>query len=465
MRPDRATLATWKQRLALFIGQARRLHDYSLFTALALFGFLRLYGGHPVLLPWLLGLIGWNALRLFTAKAWQRRPGRLSPCAWYRLFLAEVFVSGLLWGAIGLYPVTRLPDAMQALPPIALSVTLIAALPGYIPVARLYAGFVAGVTISYGLGIALAQPERFGSALVILVLAAFLLPLAWRFQRDQIRALLARRRERRLLERMRQSNARLREKQALLDREEEVAQHVFRQLTQGNATLEHCATWIRPMGAFSGDLIQMTNGPSGDDYILLGDFTGHGLPAAMGAVPASSVFLAMARKGLPLARIAAELNRKLHELLPTGYFCCAVLIQVSADRRHACIYNAGLPAVLITRRDGRLKHRIDSEQLPLGVIADGHSPDVRPGVMVALEPGDCLYAYSDGLTEAKAPDGGMWGQAPLERLIETPLDEEEGRLGRLREQLLAFIGSAPSSDDIAVVEYRVRRSARNADAA
>ena len=85
------------------------------------------------------------------------------------------------------------------------------------------------------------------------------------------------------------------------------------------------------MGSLSGDLTQTGRGPDGQIYVLLADFTGHGLPAALGALPASSVFLAMAHKGLSVEGIAAELNRKLYQLLPIGYFCCAVVVELAAE--------------------------------------------------------------------------------------------------------------------------------------
>ncbi len=464
MRRDRLALATWRQRLKLLYEQAQMPLYNAMFAALALFIALRLLGDHPLLLPWLLALFAWTGLRMLTLGSWRANPRRLSPPGWYRLMLLEVAISGAIWGMIGCYPLASLPTDLQALPSIALAVVMVAAMPSYVPMASCYAAFVVSLVVSYGASVMLVQPHHFGAVLVLVLLSPVMLILARRFQHQQILALRAKRREHLLLERMRQANRKLRQKQNQLDREEAIARHVFAQLTRGNELLSHCATWTRPMGAFSGDLIQMAHAPNGDDYILLGDFTGHGLPAAMGAVPASAVFRAMAGKGLPLPRIAAELNRKLYELLPTGYFCCAVLIQISADRGHACIHNAGLPPVLVASRDGRLKRRIESAHLPLGVVAD-NGADGAIATRVSLDPGDCVYAYSDGLTEAESPNGAMWGQAPLERLLETPLGKESGRLEVLREQVLGFIGAAPPSDDIAVVEYRVLNGARNADAA
>ena len=71
---------------------------------------------------------------------------------------------------------------------------------------------------------------------------------------------------------------------------------------------------------FNGDLLLATRTPSGSMYVMLGDFTGHGLPAAIGAIPVAEVFYGMANKGFSIAAIVAETNRKLRAILPTEVF-------------------------------------------------------------------------------------------------------------------------------------------------
>ncbi len=472
MSTHRLTLATWKQRLDLVYAQAMAPLLHSLLAMLLLYATLRFFGHHPLLDLWLgLSLLS-IGLRFLFLRAHRLRRARLSYRGWYRLLLLGTGLGGVAWGCVGLYPLDALPAPLRSLPFITVSLVMVAALPSYIPMASAYASFAVGLSLSFTLTTWFSHSANQAALLVLAVLLPVLLSMARRFERHFTESLALQRRERHLLERMRANNARLsalnevlNQKQDQLDREEAIAQHVFCQLTGDNQSLEHCRSWTRPMGSFSGDLIQMASAPNGDDYILLGDFTGHGLPAAMGAVPASSVFLAMAGKGLPLASIAAELNRKLHSLLPTGYFCCAVLLRISADRRHAHIHNAGLPPVLVATREGVLKHSVESEFLPLGVVAEEPSGKDGETLCVTLAPGDCVYAYSDGLTEAEESGGAMWGQQRMESLIQSPLTKDTGRLEQLRTQVLQFIGEAPPSDDIAVVEYCVARVARRADAA
>lgn len=197
--------------------------------------------------------------------------------------------------------------------------------------------------------------------------------------------------------------------------------------------------------------------------MFLGDFTGHGLPAALGALPASSVFLAMAGKGLSVDVIARELNNKLRQLLPVGYFCCAVLVELSADRRNLHVWNGGLPPVLIKRRGQPGYEKIASHSLPLGVV--GNDEFEAAAQRRHLHPGDLLYAYTDGLTEAENFDGEMWGTARLETFLQRR-DLPTPRLPSLIDAVLEHVNLAPPSDDISVVEIEATPiAASRADAA
>ncbi|NOQ93523.1 MAG: SpoIIE family protein phosphatase [Methylophaga sp.] len=251
---------------------------------------------------------------------------------------------------------------------------------------------------------------------------------------------------------LKQAMDELKSKQAQLEDEEQIAKHVFANIiSTNNETLEELASWCVPMGIFSGDMILSSSLPSGGLRVVLCDFTGHGLPAALGAVPVSSIFRAMADKGLPLDILMGELNKKLKELLPTGIFCCIAGIDIDAARTHAHIWNAGLPDVIIVSDNGDIKQRVKSDHLPLGVVdydhKEIHCVDVR------LEIGDMIYAYSDGLTEAENEAGDMFGQDRFEQLLneESNLD---GRLVGIRNKISSYMGKAAATDDISLVEIK-----------
>ena len=253
-------------------------------------------------------------------------------------------------------------------------------------------------------------------------------------------------------EKLKQTMLDLTTKQQMLEEEEKIARHVFENITAtNNDSLPELSSWSEPMGSFSGDLILSTALPTGGIRILLCDFTGHGLPAALGAVPVSVTHSAMAKKSLPLDILMDELNNKLRALLPTGIFCCIAGIDIDATRTHAHIWNAGLPEVLIVSKEGKVKQRIVSNHLPLGVVeydrSEMQSDDVH------LDTGDMIYALSDGLTEAESESGDMFGQERFEKLLLTETDAD-GRLMMIRNEVEKFMGNAAPTDDISLIEVK-----------
>ena len=251
---------------------------------------------------------------------------------------------------------------------------------------------------------------------------------------------------------LQQTMAELGAKQELLENEEKIARHVFENITaSNNDSLPEISSWCEPMGTFSGDLMLSTLLPSGALRVILCDFTGHGLPAALGAVPVSSIHSAMAQKGLPLEILMEELNSKLKELLPTGIFCCIAGIDIDATRTFARIWNAGLPDVMLVGQSGEIKQKIKSIHLPLGVANyqqdEMHCEDIR------LETGDAIYIYSDGITEAENQAGDMLGQANFEQILATEIDEN-GRLMDIRSTVNRFMDGTALTDDLSLIEVK-----------
>jgi|GEM_PF-2190371 len=244
----------------------------------------------------------------------------------------------------------------------------------------------------------------------------------------------------------------LRAKQAQLEEEERIAKHVFENITVSNSDkLPELSSWIVPMGSFSGDMILSAVLPSGVKRVILCDFTGHGLSAALGAIPVSSVHKALAQKDLPLEVLMEELNNKLNALLPTGIFCCIAGVDINASRTHAHVWNAGLPEVLLVSKAGEIKQRIKSDHLPLGVVT--YKSSEIQCVDVPLQRGDSLYVYSDGLTDARNFIGEMFGQQRFEQLLMVATENGE-RLNDIRNTLERYINKMPANDDLSILQIK-----------
>ncbi len=208
---------------------------------------------------------------------------------------------------------------------------------------------------------------------------------------------------------------------------------------------------ISPLSLFNGDALLAAHNPSGTLFVLLGDFTGHGLAAAIGAIPLADVFYGMTAKGFSLSEVVRECNRKLNSVLPPGYFCCAAVLAVDFKRHSVEYWNGALPSVYLRRHEDDEVVPLASANLPLGILANERFCD---NTMVhEIEHGDRLLMATDGLIEARNVYGDMFGAERLMELVaRTPVDR---LFQRIHDDVQQFTADTEGDDDLAMVEIAV----------
>ncbi|MBV4480862.1 fused response regulator/phosphatase [Pseudomonas khavaziana] len=202
-----------------------------------------------------------------------------------------------------------------------------------------------------------------------------------------------------------------------------------------------------PYALFNGDLLLAAYTPSGDMHVLLGDFTGHGLPAAIGAMPLAEVFYGMTAKGYGLTQTLREMNAKLKRILPVDMFCCATLLCLSAQRRAVEVWNGGMPEGYVHEVATGRRTPLISRHLPLGVLSAEAFDDSTEVWPMAL--GDRVFLLSDGVLDTADANDQLFGAARLQQVFAA--NREPDRLFEDIEQALAaFRGQA--RDDVSMVE-------------
>lgn len=208
--------------------------------------------------------------------------------------------------------------------------------------------------------------------------------------------------------------------------------------------------WTITAGHFCGDLMIHEHTPDGRLNIMLGDFTGHGLAAAVGALPASDVFFAMSRKGLPLGQIAAEINRKLHQQLPTGHFCAATLLSLDIVNQQIEAWVGGQPPLLLIDQQ-QVSAQIASQHFPLGILVDSRFDAATETVSLAAF--SHLLLYSDGLIEARNAAGEMFGEIRLAQSLNSQGDRARkfSLMQNIKRRLISFLDGLEPHDDVSVL--------------
>lgn len=236
-----------------------------------------------------------------------------------------------------------------------------------------------------------------------------------------------------------------------MKREESIAEVIFsRAVTALNIKPEGLNILSRPASTFSGDMVLSAYSPGGDLHVLLGDFTGHGLSAAIGALPTAEVFRTMVTKGFNSDSIISAINSKLYSMLPADIFMAASYLQIANDQSHIMVYNCGVPDILIFNKSvSRINHKISSAFFPLGINAIFPSHDVSQ--RLELKNGDKLYMYSDGVIENRNIQNEEFGQLRLENLINNH-GKESNSYADIITDIENFSNHERQHDDITLLE-------------
>ncbi|WP_392886460.1 SpoIIE family protein phosphatase [Pseudomonas migulae] len=230
--------------------------------------------------------------------------------------------------------------------------------------------------------------------------------------------------------------------------EQRVAKAVFDKVAHSGCLSAPNIRYLQsPYALFNGDLLLAAFTPAGDMHVLLGDFTGHGLPAAVGAMPLAEVFYGMTAKGYGLSETLREMNAKLKRILPVDMFCCATLLCLSFQRRSVEVWNGGMPDGYLHSLASGERTPLKARHLPLGVLSPQTFDDRTEVFPMAV--GDRVFLLSDGVIDTCDAHDQLFGVERLQQVFAA--NREPDQLFEDIEQALRdFRGEA--RDDVSMVE-------------
>ena len=232
------------------------------------------------------------------------------------------------------------------------------------------------------------------------------------------------------------------------EEELETSKHVFNSLINtANDNMDGLSCWADSPGHFSGDTRLYKTLENGHIYVLLCDFTGHGLPAAIGTVFAADLFRSMTQKNFEAVVILNEINSKMNQILPTGRYCAAIMLDYDPSVSKMKIWNSGLPTAYLVDADNNITQEFPSSGVPLGVIGGEAKCDV---VEFDVEHDTSIIIFSDGITEAENPEGEMYSE---KRLLDLISDTKKGNniFSVIQEDVELFMKGTEPTDDISLV--------------
>ncbi|MCI8432745.1 MAG: PP2C family protein-serine/threonine phosphatase [Lachnospiraceae bacterium] len=187
--------------------------------------------------------------------------------------------------------------------------------------------------------------------------------------------------------------------------------------------------------------------------VVMADVSGKGVPAALFMVIGKTLLKDHTKPGVRLGRVFEEVNNLLCESNGEGLFITAFEGVLDLVTGQFDFVNAGHEPLFIARKGEGYKPRRLS---PGFVLAGMENMKYQEG-SIQLAPGDRIFQYTDGVTEATNRKEELYGMERLEAsLCRNAEKAPEELLRAVKEDIDRFVGEAPQFDDITMlcVEYR-----------
>jgi len=180
----------------------------------------------------------------------------------------------------------------------------------------------------------------------------------------------------------------------------------------------------------------------------VGDVAGKGAPAALLTAVIQGVFTALATMGMSPSQTLSGVNQAIIARAIESRFCTAFYAVVTPGGQLSCCNAGHNPPMVFTKTGVR---RLEKGGLILGMFEHARFEQEA----IALEPGDILVGFSDGVTEALSASGEEYGEDRLRTCIEaaagkSPQEMLDGIFLSVRE----FSRGAEQSDDITALVLR-----------
>ena len=210
-----------------------------------------------------------------------------------------------------------------------------------------------------------------------------------------------------------------------------------------------------PAKEIGGDFYDFFKINSNEIAFLVADVSGKGIPAALFAIANQTQL-----KGLTTtvfssstAELIGKLNEKCCENNENCMFITLFYCVLNVETGKLTYTNAGHNPPLLCRKKGECSMLPLTAGVPLGI---SFPEDFSEGT-VTLEPGDTLFIYTDGVTEAMNASGEEYGEGRLQKAISSKLGKELSVLNsHVYDSVKKFAEGTPQFDDLTYLTLRYK---------
>jgi anti-sigma regulatory factor (Ser/Thr protein kinase) len=188
--------------------------------------------------------------------------------------------------------------------------------------------------------------------------------------------------------------------------------------------------------------------------IVIADVSGKGIPASLFMMKSKTLIKSLAQSGkLSPGKVLEKANKELCEGNEAEMFVTVWLGIYDFSSRKLVSASAGHEYPCVLHKGGKFDYIKDLH----GLVLAGMDSSVYKETTVDLQPGDCLFVYTDGVTEATNAKNELFGDM---RLLTALNSSENNRPETLIQTVMGaidgFVGAAPQFDDITMVSLKIK---------
>ena len=215
--------------------------------------------------------------------------------------------------------------------------------------------------------------------------------------------------------------------------------------------------WMTPAKEVGGDFYDFFKLEDGRIGIVMADVSGKGVPAALFMMVSRTLMKGTAIGESDPAKCLAEVNQLLVESNEESMFVTVFYSSFDPATGVLDFANAGHNLPFVVKENGDV-HPIDCDAGLVLAIMPGFE---FPGGSIQLEPGDVVFFYTDGITEAMDEDGVEFGEDELTAVLAEAAGSNAATFNRKSVQAVQeHAGEAAQSDDITCLTLRYLRDPR-----
>jgi sigma-B regulation protein RsbU (phosphoserine phosphatase) len=208
---------------------------------------------------------------------------------------------------------------------------------------------------------------------------------------------------------------------------------------------------VRPAREVGGDFYDFYFVDEDRLCVVLGDVSGKGIPAALFMAVTKTLLKANSSAVLSAGEIVGNVNHELSGEGDTGMFVTLLYALLNTATGEVELANAGHHPPFHVQANGSIAALTGRSGVALGLVPGLEYPLNR----VQLQPGDALFFYTDGVTEALSAGREFYSTDRLQGLLGNVHGEPADEINRaVVQDVRTFTAEREQSDDISVLTLR-----------